>query len=133
MTQVLDASAIIAFLRGEPGAEIVRQCLTVEPPRCMVHVINLCEVFYDFLEHSDEDAAALAVETVRSVGVIVREDMDDAFWQQAGRYKIRFRIPLADAFVLSLADRFGAEIVTSDRRDFEPIAQSGACRAVFIR
>lgn len=133
MTQVLDACAIIAFLRGEPGAEVVRQCLTVEPPRCMVHVINLCEVFYDFLKHSNEDAANLAIETVRSIGVIVREDMDDAFWQQAGRYKAQYRIPLPDAFALSLADRFGAEIVTSDRRDFEPIARSGACRATFIR
>jgi len=99
----------------------------------MVHVINLCEVFYDFLKRSDEDAANLAVEKVRSIGVIVREDMDDAFWQQAGRYKAQYRIPLPDAFALSLADRFGAEIVTSDRRDFEPIARTGACRVTFIR
>ena len=133
MTQVLDACAIIAFLRGEPGAEVVRQCLTVQPPRCVVHALNLCEVFYDFLKRSDEDAAALAVATVRSIGVIVREDMDDAFWRQAGRYKAQYRVPLPDAFALSLADRFDAEIVTSDRRDFERIAQAGACRAVFIR
>jgi len=133
VNHVLDASAIVAFLRREPGAEIVKECLVVDPPRCMVHAINLCEVFYAFLKRSDEDAAALAVETVRSIGVIVREDMDEAFWQQAGRYKTRFRIPLADAFVLSLADRFGAEVVTSDRGDFEPIAESGACRVTFIR
>jgi predicted nucleic acid-binding protein len=99
----------------------------------MVHVINLCEVFYDFLKRADEDAANSAIETVRSIGVIVREDMDEAFWQQAGRYKASYRIPLADAFALSLADRFGAEIVTSDRHDFEPIARAGACRATFIR
>jgi predicted nucleic acid-binding protein len=133
VNQVLDASAIVAFLRREPGAEIVKQLLIVDPPCCMVHSINLCEVFYGFLSRSDEDAAALAVETVRSIGVIVREDMDDAFWRQAGRYKTRFRIPLADAFALSLADRFGAEVVTSDHGDFDPIAKSGACRVTFIR
>jgi PIN domain nuclease of toxin-antitoxin system len=130
---VLDASAIVAFLRSEPGAEIVKELLIVDPPRCMVHAVNLCEVYYGFLSRSDEAAAALAIETVRSIGVIVREDMDDAFWQQAGRYKARFRIPLADAFALSLADRFGAEVVTSDRGDFEPIAESGAYRVTFIR
>jgi PIN domain nuclease of toxin-antitoxin system len=133
VTRVLDASAIIAFLRGESGAEIVRQYLETEPPECMIHAVNLCEVFYDFLKRSDEDAATLAIDTVRSIGVIVREDIDEAFWQQAGRYKVRFRMPLADAFVLSLADRFGAEIITSDHGDFEPVAQAGACHVIFIR
>jgi predicted nucleic acid-binding protein len=99
----------------------------------MVHAVNLCEVFYDFLKHSNDDAASSAVEIIRSIGVIVREDMDDAFWRQAGRFKAQYRIPLADAFALSLADRFGAEILTSDRRDFEPVAQNGACRVTFIR
>ena len=66
-------------------------------------------------------------------GLIVREDMDEAFWQQVGRYKTRFHIPLADAFAVSLADRFGAEVVTSDRGDFERIAESGTCRVTFIR
>jgi PIN domain nuclease of toxin-antitoxin system len=133
VNQVLDASAIIAFLRRESGADVVKELLTIDPPACLVHSINRCEVYYGFLNRSNEETAALAVETVRSIGVIVREDMDDAFWQQAGRYKARFRIPLADAFALSLADRFGAEIVTSDRGDFEPIAKSGACRVTFIR
>jgi predicted nucleic acid-binding protein len=99
----------------------------------LIHAVNLCEVFYDFLDRSDEDAAAAAIETIRSIGAIVREDMDEAFWQQAGRFKVRFRLPLADAFALSLADRFGTERVTSDRGHFEQVAQAGACRVVFIR
>jgi predicted nucleic acid-binding protein len=95
--------------------------------------VNLCEVFYNFLERSGEDAARGAINDLRGVGVIVREDMDEAFWQQVGRFKTRYRIPLADAFALSLAERFGAEILTSDRGDFEAIAKTGACQVTFIR
>jgi PIN domain nuclease of toxin-antitoxin system len=133
MTHVLDACAIIAFLRDESGAAVVEECLAMEPPSCMVHAVNLCEVYYDFVKRSNEEAAAAAVDTIRAIGVNVREDMDEAFWQQAGRYKARFRVSLGDAFVLSLADRFDAKIVTSDRGDFEPVLQAGACSITFIR
>jgi PIN domain nuclease of toxin-antitoxin system len=133
MIHVLDACAIIAFLRDEAGAVVVEKILSEEPPTCMVHAVNLCEVYYDFVKRSGEEAAAAAIDLIRSIGVIVREDMDEAFWQQAGRYKARFRIALGDAFALSLADRFGAKIVTSDRADFEPVLQAGACSVAFIR
>ncbi len=133
MPTVLDASAMIAYLRGEAGAEQVQESLAVEPPECLAHSVNLCEVFYDFLKTDDEKSAQSALDDLRSVGLSVREDMDEAFWQQAGRYKVRFRVSLADAFALSLADRFGAKILTSDHRDFAPVAQAGACRVVFIR
>ena len=133
MPTVLDASAMIAYLRGEPGADQVRRSLALEPPNCLAHSVNLCEVFYDFLKTGEEKSAQTALDDLRSVGLIVREDMDEAFWQQAGRYKARFRVSLADAFALSLADRFGAEILTSDQRDFGPVAESGACRVKFIR
>lgn len=133
MPTALDASAMIAYLRGEPGAEEVERALAVEPPSCMAHSVNLCEVFYDFLKRGEEIAAHAVVDDLRSVGLVVRKDMDEAFWQQAGRYKAQFGVSLADAFLLSLADRFGAEILTSDHRDFEPVGNSGACRVKFIR
>jgi len=133
VTVLLDACAMIAFLRGEPGAEIVETFLSQDPPVCVAHAINLCEVFYDFLRVAGEATAAAAVDDLRAVGLIVREDMDEAFWRQAGRYKARYRVSLADTFALFLAERFGAEILTSDRREFEPLAESGACRVRFIR
>ena len=59
------------------------------------------------------------------MGLIVREDMDEAFLaSKSGVIKIRYRMSLADAFALSLADRFGAELLTSDRGDFDQVAQN---------
>lgn len=42
---VLDASAMIAFLRGETGADIVERALdTNSGSLCTAHAINVCEV-----------------------------------------------------------------------------------------
>jgi PIN domain nuclease of toxin-antitoxin system len=45
---VLDACAIIAFLKGEAGADVVENALLDRGSQCMAHAINLCEVYYDF-------------------------------------------------------------------------------------
>jgi PIN domain nuclease of toxin-antitoxin system len=48
MTTVLDSHALIAFLRDEPGAEVVQSLLDRNPGSNYVHALNLCEVYYDF-------------------------------------------------------------------------------------
>ena len=133
MPTVLDASALIALLRRERGEDIVAELLKQRPPSCLAHAINLCEVFYDFLRSDGEDVAVAAIDDLRTIGLGAREDMDEAFWRQAGKFKVHFRIPLADAIVVTLAERYGAEIVTADRGDFEQVARAGICRVRFIR
>jgi predicted nucleic acid-binding protein len=130
---VLDACAMIAYLRDEPGAEVVEQRLTLEPPACSAHAISLCEVYCGFLKRAEEDQARRSLDELRAVGLIVRDDMDEAFWQQAGRCKVQYRIPLPDAIVVSLAERFDADVLTSDHRDVQSIAENGVCRIAFIR
>jgi hypothetical protein len=43
MICILDACAMIAFLRAEPGGEVVRDLLNDPSNRCFAHAINLCE------------------------------------------------------------------------------------------
>ncbi len=57
MIYILGASAIIAYLRGEPGAEIVSASLIDPANECLVHAVNLCEVYYDFYRASCEEVA----------------------------------------------------------------------------
>ena len=133
MYSVLDACAMIAFLRDEPGAEVVQSHLVSEPPACLAHAVNLCEVFYHFLTEAGEDAARRALDDLRAAGLVVREDMDEAFWQQVGRHKVRYRMSLADSFALSLAERFGAELITSDHGDFDQVAGIAGSHVTFIR
>ncbi len=134
MVKVLDACAMIAYLRGEPGAEVVEALLLDKGNQCLAHAINLCEVYYDFWRAKDENAAREALSDLSSVGVITREDMDSQIWQEAGKHKaIIKKISLADCFALALTNRTQAELVTSDHHEFDPVAEKGYCRIIFIR
>jgi predicted nucleic acid-binding protein len=55
------------------------------------------------------------------------------FWQEAGRYKAGHKLALADCFAMTLANRTGAELITSDHREFDPIATAGICKIRFFR
>ena len=45
---ILDACAVIAFFRDEVGADIVEDYLCDRNACCIIHSLNLCEVYYDF-------------------------------------------------------------------------------------
>src|SRR5712691_53499 len=103
MIYVLDACAMIALLRREPGEDIVWAYLADTTAACYAHAINLCEVFYDFYRDPDEATAKSAVEDLKALGIIERNDFDVAFWQEAGRLKaIHRKVSLADCCALSL-------------------------------
>jgi predicted nucleic acid-binding protein len=130
---VLDACAMIAFLRDEVGAGVVEELLLEEPPACYAHAVNLCEVFYDFVKASDEDTARQAIRDLLGVGVVPREDMDQGLWERAGLFKVRHRLSLADAFATALARRLDADLVSSDHHEFDPVARAGDANIRFIR
>jgi PIN domain nuclease of toxin-antitoxin system len=97
---------MIAYLRNEPGAEMVEDALTAPGSQCFAHAINLCEVFYDFFRSAGETAAVDAITDLSSVGIIERNDFDREFWMAAGRLKgAHHRISLADCCGLTFATR----------------------------
>ncbi len=126
---------MIAYLRDEDGAEVVEGHLAGNE-ECMAHVVNLCEVYYDAIRDEDEDAAKSAksaIETLKEDGVVVRRDIAEPFWQEAGRYKATNRVSLADCFAIALANRNNGRVVTSDHHEFDPIKEQGICEVEFIR
>jgi len=133
MKLVMDSSALIAYLVGEEGVDIVREHLLAGDTLCYAHAINLCEVYYDFISRTGEDLALQALEDLMATGLIAREDMDPAFWQQAGRLKAQVGLSLADCFCLTLAERLEGQLVTSDHHEFDPLAQEGLHNIRFIR
>lgn len=134
MNVIFDACALIAFLKFEQGANVVRQILRDNQNICCVHAINLCEVFYDFRRQSGESDAQEAIQGLLSIGLIAYNDMDDLFWQQAGRHKAELRrVSLADCFCIALAQRLGGFIVTADHHEFDAIAERNIVPIKFIR
>lgn len=125
MKYVLDSCALIAFIRDEPGAELIEQILLDEDSVVLMHAINVCEVYYDSIRTIDEDHADRVIESVAAGNIIIREDMDTQFWKFAGKVKVGGRIALADSFAVSLAAREEAILLTSDHHEFDPLISKG--------
>ncbi len=125
---------MIAYLRGEPGADRVESRLEDDSELCVAHAVNLCEVYYKAMRRSGMDAAEAAIQDLKDMGLSVREDLDELFWREVALYKASMSdLPLADCFVVSLANRLDADAVTADHEDFDPVSERGFCRVTFIR
>lgn len=133
MPIVLDACAIIAYLRDEPGAEIVEEALLNE--RCFVHALNLCEVYKDCLFRGESSVKADdLLDDLANVGVIAREDMDAALWKRVAMLKEHIRkIPYADCFALAMAERLSGTLYSSDHNDLDRVVSVGHHSIRFIR
>lgn len=137
MIYVLDACAMIAYLRSEPGADAVETALIEamldHATECFAHAVNLCEVYYDFYRAGGEPAASGALADLQDVGVIERADFDQPFWQEAGRLKAQGKVSLADCFALTLTNRVGGTLLTSDHHELDRLAALGTHSITFIR
>lgn len=131
---VFDACAVIALLDAEPGAEVVEALLAAENRRCLIHILNVCEVYYHVYRLAGQERAAKLEGILKSYGFELVDALLPTFWQEASRLKADWRrVSLADCFALALAIREKATLVTSDHHEFDPIAQAGLCPFRFIR
>jgi len=131
---VLDASALIAFLRGEPGADAVAEALLDPESQCYAHALNLCEVFYDFERAANRQEALQAVSDLTRMGVIEDASLAPPVGQAAGTLKARLRrVSLADCFAIELAERVQGTILTADHHEFDALARQPEFRVRFIR
>ena len=110
MTSVLDASAILAFLLGEDGADAVEDAMA-DDPRC--GAANWSEVAQRVLGAGrDWDQARALLE---SYSVPVEPvTSDDAEWA-ARRWRRGEGLSLADRLCLALGERLDAKVFTADK------------------
>ncbi|HEY9811322.1 MAG TPA: PIN domain-containing protein [Halomicronema sp.] len=134
MKVILDACAVIALIKDEIGADIVQQYLLENDAQCMIHNVNICEVYYGFLRSDGESFTKEIINGLEKANVIFCSDLTRDFWQQVANYKATIkRISLADCFALTLASREKGILLTSDRKEFEPIIPLNICQINFIR
>jgi predicted nucleic acid-binding protein len=133
MTYVMDSTAMIAYLVGEPGADVVETHLLDNTAVCVAHAINLCEVYYHTYRQSGEVAAETAIETLANIGIRANDDLDDGLWRQAGKIKGSHRLSIADALAIALTLKLGGEFITSDHHELDPLAAAGVCHIKFFR
>jgi PIN domain nuclease of toxin-antitoxin system len=108
---ILDASALLALLNFEPGAEIVRSAL----PDVAISIVNLAEVLTKGVERGAQ--VDRAMEQVRALGIPV-EPFDEAQAMIAAelrRLTVRGGLSIGDRACLALATVKNAEVLTTDR------------------
>jgi len=113
---VLDSFAVIAYLKEEPGGEIVRELFEYAQGRvgCLaLSAINLSECLYTLERCSGATANETVLNMVRALGIHV-VSADKTLAISAARFKASNRISLADAFAAALAVEKGATLVTGD-------------------
>ena len=110
---VLDASAILAFLQGEPGQERVWDAL--HNRQCLVSAANQAEVIAKALDRGTNQATIQAVlaELAYTVVDIKAEDGAQAGWMRDATRKLG--LSLGDRLCLALAQRLQAPVITADR------------------
>ena len=133
MNHALDACAMIAYLRGEPGGTDVDGFLNNPADTCYAHTINLLEVYYDFIRKHNEPVARQALKDLKAAGVIARRDMSQKFTLRVGQLKAQGGISLADCFCIVLAQEISGQVVTSDHHEFDPLVPLGIVPIHFIR
>jgi len=114
---VFDASALLALLFDEPGAEAVEALMhraSEKEQSMLMSAVNWAEVCYRVKNKRGAEALGQAREFAANTPVgIVPADRELA--EAAAAYKAADQLGLADAFAAALAKNHKAELVTADR------------------
>jgi PIN domain nuclease of toxin-antitoxin system len=117
---VIDASAVIAEIKDEPGAEMIRNCMMTPPEGgFFMHAINVCEVAYHLIKSGLHES--IAYELAIPDGVAIVDDIRPALWKRAASLKARYKnLALGDCIAIALAESLNADVLTGDR-DFQNV------------
>jgi predicted nucleic acid-binding protein len=132
-THGLDACAVIAYLRQEPGADVLKALIELPTTFLAMHVCNLGEVYYDFFREDGITAAQTAWTNTLALPLELRREADDAFIQRVGIIKVEEHASFADAFALALTERLNIPLVTTDHHEFHAIERKGHFRFLWLR
>ena len=108
---VLDASAVLALMHGEPGGETVRPIL----PRCAISTVNLSEIIAKLVENGIDGATAIRLTEAQPYRPM---DHTLALARIAGTLRAETRaagLSLGDRACLALALALNLPVYTADR------------------
>lgn len=123
---VLDASAVLAVLNGEPGEENVIPILA----ESAISTVNLTEVGAKLLEAGMDEASAQIAVSVLGIGEVMDFD-EDLAWETAKLRPLtkQHGLSLGDRACLALAMKLKVPAVTADKQ----WSKLKLCKVVVIR
>ena len=133
---VLDACALLALLRNEPGADKVASAINAAnsgSAKIVMHKLNLMEVFYDLYRSYGKTKADSIISEVKKRPLDINDSISDDIFAEAGRLKASYKISLADSIALAQAVVSSGELLTADHHEFDPIEGKEPIRFNWIR
>jgi len=133
---VMDAGGLIAYLRKESGYDLVQTRLEMAQQGQEViwmHVVNLCEVYYDVYRRGGKGMADQLLRDVYRLPIRFIQTISRSLLQEAGRLKANGGISLADAFAVALANLNNAKLITADHHELDIVETRGDGRFYWFR
>jgi predicted nucleic acid-binding protein len=124
---------MIAYLRQEPGADVLKALIELPTTFLAMHVCNLGEVYDDFFREDGITAAQTAWTHTLALPLELWREAGDAFIQRVGIIQVEARVSFADAFALALTERLNIPLVTPDHHEFDAIERKGHFRFLWLR
>jgi predicted nucleic acid-binding protein len=131
-THVVDACALIAYLKGEQGNERLAELLADEENTLAIHILNLCEVYCCYYRTDGPAQAQIAWDNSARI-LQIFSGTDEAFVKLAARWKVEQGLPMLDAVAAATAEKHACPIVTTDHNHFDPIVAAGLITVEFLR
>ena len=133
ITHALDTSALIVYLREEPGHERFVELLKQEGSYFAMHIVNLGELYCFFWRSAGENEANEAWSKTTEMPIRIMDSVSESFIKRVGRWRAKQGTPYADAFVLATAEEYGVPLVTTDHQHFDPVNNAGLIEFCFLR
>jgi len=133
ITHVLDASALIVFLREETGYERFVELLKQDESYFAMHIVNIGELYYVFWRSDGENKAEETWSKTTEMPIRIVNSLNESFVKRVGRWKVTQRISYADAFALATAEEHGVSLVTTNHREFDPIERAGLLKFYWLK
>jgi len=133
---VLDACALLAFIKEETGYEIVRGLLmdaAANKISVYMNKLNLFEVFYGIRREQGLAKAEHVYNILMRLPVVIIDGIADEVFLEASRIKSSYHMSLADSIALGEASVMDASLVTSDHHEFDVVDKNEVIQFTWLR
>ena len=127
MIYILDACALLAYYKGEKGADKIKTLIDealAQQSAIYIHSINLIEVYYHFLRTLGKDKANIILEEIYKLPMTTVDSIDTVIFSETARLKAQYTIPLGDAVGLATSIKLSGSFVSADHSDLEKIEKA---------
>lgn len=133
---ILDACALIAFLRDEAGADNVTAVLRSASDGeaiILMNSFNLLEVYYDIYREVGKEKADDELDMITKLPFKIQSELSRKVFSEAGRLKASYKISLADSIALAEASISDGILLTADHHELDAVEKKEKIRFQWIR